>query len=315
MVMATGMEGGIYYVPVLAWFCRESFPYEQEFVDFLDIERGMSPRSIEAYCIDMRVFAGFLKTLPGGDVSGVGGRELRDFLVYLKKERDNGPKTRNRKLATLRCYFSFLEMQGYMDDSPARKLRDVKTGRTLPVFLSQEEGQALLECAGTVSRYPERDYAIIQLFLQTGCRLNELVGLEMNQVNLDERYVRFRGKGDKERIVPLTESTCRAVEEYLRVRSPKRDCNRVFISSWGVPVSRRGVQDIFERLCKKAGMGREKLSVHKLRHTCLTLLLKAGVDLVTLREIAGHENISTTGVYVHITQSDVREAMERHPLN
>ena len=296
---------------------KEGYPYQEEFVDFLDIERGLSERSIEAYCIDLRVFAGFLRGMWRGlDVCDVKDKHVRDFLTYLKKERNNNPKTRNRKLASLRCYFGYLELQGYIEemDNPVLRLRDVKTARPLPVYLDREEGDALLDAA-MGSRYQERDCAIMRVFLQTGCRLNELVQLEISQVNLDDGYVRFVGKGNKERIVPLTESTCQAIRDYLSVRAPKSDsCERIFISHRGIPISRRGVQDLFERMCARAGIDREKLSVHKLRHTCLTLLLKAGIDLVTLKEIAGHENISTTGIYCHITQGEVREAMEKHPL-
>ncbi|MDW7685375.1 MAG: tyrosine-type recombinase/integrase [Bacillota bacterium] len=296
---------------------KRTFPCEQSFVDYLAIERGLTERSIEAYCIDLRVFAGYMdERAAGWDVAGVTDKHVRGFLGYLKKERDNGPITRNRKLASLRSYFQFLELEGHIREatSPTRRLRDVKTSRTLPVFLNQADGEALLSGAKMDSRYPERDYALIQFFLQTGCRLNEVVQMELDHLHLGEGYVRVRGKGGRERFVPLTESTCRALEAYLVVRSPKVQTKRVFLSHRGIAISRRGVQELFERICKKAGVEREKLSVHKLRHTCLTLLMKAGVNLVTLQEIAGHENISTTGIYVHVTRNEVRAAMEKHPL-
>lgn len=127
--------------------------------------------------------------------------------------------------------------------------------------------------------------------------------------------MRLIGKGNKERQVPLTEKTCRALEEYLKVRRPVSERERaVFLNKDGRAISRRGVQKLFERICVKAGLSRPGLFVHKLRHTCLTLLLQVGVDLVTLKEIAGHEHVSTTEIYLHVTQEEVRNAIEKHPL-
>jgi site-specific recombinase XerD len=143
----------------------------------------------------------------------------------------------------------------------------------------------------------------------------ELVELELSQIDLGERYVRYWGKGSKERIVPLTEATCRAIEAYLAVRKPKdKNCHRVFLNSCGLPLSGGSVGGVLAKICHRAGLGDKGITLHKLRHTCFTLLLKAGVDLVTIKEIAGHEDISTTRIYTHVTQNEVRAAMEKHPF-
>jgi site-specific recombinase XerD len=201
-----------------------------------------------------------------------------------------------------------------MESNPTRRLRNVKTARKLPVFLNLEEAEAILT-ASKDSKFPERDYAMMKLFLQTGCRLSELVGLELSQINLKEMYVRYLGKGSKERIVPLTESTSQAIRDYLAVRRPKtQSCKQVFLNNFGGAIAGESVQLYFKTICDKAGIEHKNLSIHKLRHTCFTLLLKAGVDIATIKEIAGHDDINTTSIYLHVTQNEVRAAMEKHPF-
>lgn len=190
----------------------------------------------------------------------------------------------------------------------------MKTAKRLPVYFTEEEAAALLEAAAAF-RYPARNVAMFRFFLQTGCRIGELLSLELSRLDLKGRTVRLIGKGNKERQVPLTERTCRALQEYLEVRRPVcANEPAVFLNKDGRAISRRGVQKLFERVCERAGLSRPGLSIHKLRHTCLTLLLQQGVDLVTLKQIAGHENISTTEIYLHVTQKEVRQAIEKHPL-
>jgi len=127
--------------------------------------------------------------------------------------------------------------------------------------------------------------------------------------------VLFKGKGDKQRIIPLSKSTLRALGEYLQKRLPASSKNKhIFLNNRGEPITPRGVQLLFKRICKEAEILRPELSVHKLRHTCLTLLLREGVDIVTLKEIAGHDDIGSTEIYLHVTDEEVRLAVKKHPL-
>jgi integrase/recombinase XerC len=183
------------------------------------------------------------------------------------------------------------------------------------VFLNLEEAEALIKASRMDSIRPYRDHAMIRLFLQTGLRLDELVRLERSDINLREGYIRVRGKGDKERLLPLTEATARALQEHLeRLLPASPQIEKVFLNQRGQPITWRGVQMIFDRICRQAGLVRPGLSPHKLRHTCLTLLLREGVDLMTLKELAGHASISSTAVYAHVDLDDVRNAVEKHPL-
>ncbi len=288
-----------------------------DFFNYLELERGVSPNTIEGYRIDLRVFLLFLKSksmpLKAGEITEI---HLRQFLVYLKKERHNSPITIVRKVSTLKSFYKFLhEESAYgVDRNPAASLPLVKSGKKLPQVLTLEECQNFLKNIKKESSFPQRDYAMFLLFLQSGCRLNELKELKLSSIDLKEGYVSLWGKGNKERYVPLTARTCRALKEYLQIRNPAGDISILFLNAAGGPLSKRGIQNIFRTLAEKTGVYRPGLSVHKLRHTCLTLLLKEGVDIRSLQEIAGHADISTTQVYTHVAQEDIREKLKTHPL-
>ncbi|EEG77469.1 tyrosine-type recombinase/integrase [Dethiobacter alkaliphilus] len=297
---------------------EESFPYQQEFTDYLEIERGLSDGTVEGYRRDLNIFTQLMvrEFFPQGMIlDQLETKHVRRFLVYLKKERSNDAGTRNRKLASLRSYFSFLEIQGYVESNPVQQLKNVKTAKLLPVFLTKDESDRLINAARMHNKPPYRDYAMMRVLLQTGCRLDEMVSLNLDSLNLEDRYMRIIGKGNKERMIPLTDKTCAALAEYLAGRLPEdKNEQAVFLNQRGRRISHRGVQLIFNQTCKEAGLNKERLTVHKLRHTCFTMLLNAGVDLPTIKDIAGHENISSTEIYVHVTQREIRSAMAKHPL-
>ena len=302
-------------------------PYQQEYLDYLEIECGNQPRSIEGYFIDLGVFFRYLreKGIAKGDTDLsqcdpllVGAEHLRDFLTYVVDERENGPRARNRKMASIKNYYRFLVLTGRLKnkDNPARRIQKTKEHQNLPVFLNLEEAAALIKASRMDTILPYRDHAMIRLFLQTGLRLDELVQLERGHINLEEGFVRVLGKGDRERLLPLTDVTAAALREHLDRTIPfaPPPNHKVFRNHRGQPVTWRGVQMIFESICKKAGVVKPGLSPHKLRHTCFTLLLREGVDIMTLKELAGHKDINSTVIYCHVDMGDVREAVEKHPL-
>jgi len=294
------------------------FSYSSEFFDYLEIELGYSPASQRGVADDMRLFFFFLQLeYPEiGAITEIKEEHIRSFLAFLKDVRYNQPATRNRKLATLRIYFSFLKSEGLLgrQKNPVRNLRFAKKPKKLPVYLTREEAEKMLKAASIDTSFPFRDQAIMYLFLQTGCRLQELVQLSREDVDLKERLVRYWGKGESERQVPLTERTVRVLGNHLECRPPWQQSPYLFLNFYGVPLGKRGVQLLFHRIRKKAGVDRPGLTVHKLRHTCLTLLLKEGVGIAVLQELAGHRDIGSTEIYTHVAQEELRRAMKKHPL-
>ena len=300
----------------------QPIPYQQEYRDYLEIECGCQPRTIIGYLEDLRVFFRYLQEYqfpPAEEVDPTLVRQehLRAFLAYLEEERGNSPYARNRKQSSIKSYYKFLVLHGWLEqkDNPARRLKKAKIPYKLPVVLSLEEAQALLKAARMKSFLPYRDYAMLQLFLQTGLRLDELLQLETGDINLQEKQIIVRGKGDKERLLPLTQATVEALDTHLERRlPPSPPSEKVFINHRGKPLTWRGVQRIFDRICEQAGLLKPGLSPHKLRHTCMTLLHREGVDLMTLKELAGHEDIASTEIYAHVNLDDLRHIVKKHPL-
>lgn len=288
-----------------------------DFVNHLDIERGLSKNTIDGYKLDLHIFHEFLKETLSSTfaLEQIKKIHIRSYLRYLKVERENGHAAMNRKISSLSTFFDFLMKEEYISSNPLQSITRVKKAKNLPIFLSLQESLDLLASIKETSSFPERDHAIYLLFLQTGCRLSELVHLTLEQLQLEEGFVRFLGKGNKERIVPLLPETIHALREWLAARKPIFDTKRVFLNRFGRPLGKRGVQNNLKRFLKEAGLHREGLSVHKLRHTCLTLLHKEGVNIKLLKEIAGHTNISTTEIYTHVMNEEVTEGMLHHPLN
>ncbi|RQD74325.1 MAG: integrase [Candidatus Syntrophonatronum acetioxidans] len=299
----------------------KDYPYRQEYISYLDIQWGLVVTTIKSHDREINHFIEFIKdefSLESFIPGDIKASHIRRYLAYLKNHRENGPSTRNSKLATIRSYYKFLEENEYLeeDNNPTLFIRKAKVSRPLPVFLSLEEAQDLLKASVKNTRWPERDHAVLRFFLQTGCRAGELVKIELDHIDLEEKYVRLLGKGNEERIVPLTPNTIEALKDYLAVRdfSP-RGKNHLFLGARGDPITYLGLNKLFKEACRKAGILKPNLTLHKLRHTCLTLLLKEGVDLCTLKELAGHQTIRTTVVYTHVTQKEIREAVKKLPLD
>ncbi len=289
----------------------------QDFLDYIELERNCSPQTAKGYRAELNfMFKYFVDHNLPLDVQRITLQHVRQYLAYSKKERSNSPASLNKKISVLRSFFHFLtgdESYG-IEKNPVSRLIQVKKEKKLPQILSLEESRKFLLGIKEVSPNPERDFAIFLLFLHTGCRLRELKELSVSSIALKERYVRFMGKGSRERVVPLLEETCGALQEYLKVRNPVVETSQLFLNSRGMPISSEIIARTFKTLAQKTGVYRKGLSVHKLRHTCLTLLLKEGIDLRTLQEIAGHADIATTQIYTHVAQVDLKKQMNKHPL-
>jgi len=197
---------------------------------------------------------------------------------------------------------------------PSKDFKKLKTEKKLPKYLSLAECEKLLDKISKVSNHPERDLALYQLFLQTGCRISEVSGLELSNLSFKEKYIKIKGKGNKERIIPLTDTTIDLLKEYIKVRKPTVETDMVFLNTYGKPLQNSSIRNNLKKYYKAAGIYRQGLAVHSLRHTCFTLLYKRGVDIRVIKDLAGHENISTTEIYTHLTNEELIDNMEKHPL-
>jgi len=290
-----------------------------DYLIHLEIERGLSDKTVLGYKFDLKVFGEYLENSifdNNWNLKDIKSRHIRLFLAYLKKERKNSPEAMNRKIVVLHTFFRFLIRTEEYDikKDPSKDFKKLKTEKKLPKYLSLAECEKLLDKISKVSNHPERDLALYQLFLQTGCRISEVSGLELSNLSFKEKYIKIKGKGNKERIIPLTDTTIDLLKEYIKVRKPTVETDMVFLNTYGKPLQNSSIRNNLKKYYKAAGIYRQGLAVHSLRHTCFTLLYKRGVDIRVIKDLAGHENISTTEIYTHLTNEELIDNMEKHPL-
>ncbi len=314
------------------------------FLDYSTIILNKSPNSIKEYNYDLAMFFKFIKMhfkltdkkdfkeieindLTIDTVNKIKIDDIHSFLGYLTSEYHSKAATRARKISTIRIFFKYLSQEASdeyrIDHNPALTLKTPKKDKRLPKYLSLDDSKKLLEISENEDN-PNyaRDFAITTLFLNCGMRLSELVGINLTDIDLNDCKLTVIGKGNKERTIYLNKACLKAISEYLEVRpkqgvqkDSKHSENALFLSSRKTRISNRTVQYIINQELKRAGLDSTKYSVHKLRHTAATLMYQYGqVDIRALQEILGHESISTTEIYTHVSNEQARTALDKNPL-
>lgn len=313
----------------------------QEYATYETIVKGNSEKTICEYLLDLRTFFRYMKMRNEGkmlegsefekisityltvdDLKKIKTIDIMRFLMYASAERDNNSSTRMRKLSALKSFFKYAyQKKNYIDSNPTETVESPKKATTLPKYLTVKEAIRLLDTVREDKESPtyQRDYSIIALFLNTGMRLSELVGLNLQSFDSDLEYVKVLGKGNKERMIYLNDAAKDAIKGYLRIRlDPKHILtseNALFLSNRQQRISAKTVQWVVYKYLDKAGLGGRGLSVHKLRHTAATLMYQSGnVDIRVLKDILGHEQLNTTQIYTHLGTPDMQNAMKANPL-
>jgi site-specific recombinase XerD len=269
----------------------------KEFLDYLTHYRNYSPLTVRGYATDLRMFREFLESRLGRIPSPaeIKREQIIQFGVSL---RDAAPLTLRRKYACLSSFYGFLQDLGYLQGNPARRLPLPRVSEYVPVFLSEEMAQQLMAAANT-----PWTKAMVVLLLSTGIRRSEAVTITLDDLNLEERQLLIRGKGDKQRVVPLTDQAVEAIQAYLPHRT-KTESRHLFVSAWkGRPIHGRCINRMLKIVIEKAGLAGQGITPHKLRHTFATHLIRNGVDIRTVQELMGHSELETTAKYLH---SDTR---------
>lgn len=289
----------------------------RNFFRYLKIERGLVPRTTELDEIS-------IMDVDLDYVSKVTLAEVYDYLAFLSRDKAKYTKARSeeyglnaasraRKVSSIRGFYKYLTIKAkLLDENPIQDLDSPRAKRSLPRYLTLEESQRLLQSVEGVHK--ERDYCILCIFLNCGLRISEIAGLNLSDVRSD--HLRVLGKGNKERVVYLNDATAQAINDYLAVRKTiaAGDKNALFLSSRRTRVTREGLHAMVKKSLLRAGLDSEKYSAHKLRHTAATLMLSSGVDVRTLQEILGHENLNTTQIYTHVDNAELRIAAQANPL-
>jgi integrase/recombinase XerD len=289
-----------------------------DYLAFLELERGLSRNTLEAYRSDLQQYGAYLDRA-GLDAVAVTVADLRAFVSEVQSGNGSvaAPATVQRKIACLRSFYRYLRREQILAHDPTAELRGPRLGARLPKVLSRDEVQALLRQPKGTSAVALRDRALLETMYACGLRASEAITLERGQLDLEAGIVRARGKGSKERIVPIGSVALRALRQYLDKGRPRlvglREDPHVFVNARGEGLSRQGLYKIIQRHARAAGLD-QKMSPHTLRHTFATHLLAGGCDLRSLQEMLGHADIGTTQIYTHLSPERLREVyFEAHP--
>lgn len=309
-----------------------------EFLNYLENVKGKSLNTVKGYSVDLGLFFKFLKVYKGlennielekieeVEISDLGDNFIKDitlsdiyaFLAFLEKVRNNSAYARARKVATLKSFFKFLNSKiRLIDENPTVELESPKINKRHPVYLTLDQSITVLNSMDKGNKNYYRDYCILTLFLNCGMRLSELCNIEIEKIKGDTLTI--IGKGNKERTVYLNEASIAAIENYLKNRNDSKATEEakkyLFLSSKYRPINKRSVEILVKKHIENAGFKDQKYTPHKLRHTAATLMYKYGnVDIRSLQNILGHENISTTQIYTHVDDETLREAVKTNPL-
>lgn len=283
------------------------------FLGYLATVRGLRPTTLDAYSRDLQKLAIFIES-QGKYLEEVTADDLRAYLTVVGESL--APSSVARMVSSIRRFYRFLVMKGIREDNPAELLLAPKKPRSLPKFLTVEEVQRLLEAPREDRPHGMRDRALLELMYGSGLRVSEAVGLEEGHLDLQEGSVRVRGKGAKDRVVPLTRPAEVWLGRYMKEVRPKwnvHQSSRVFLSRKGRPLDRVEVWKLLRRYARKAGIGKS-VHPHMLRHSFATHLLMGGMDLRTLQSLLGHASLNTTQIYTHLDLDRLRSAIRRfHP--
>lgn len=319
----------------------EAPPILRDFLTYHEAIQGHSKRTVDEYFLDLRNFFRYIKLERGlvprnaefdsidiGDVDlalagSVTLSDVYSYMNYLSRDRAQHPNSdqtgyglkassRARKVAAIRSFYKYLTNKAkLLSENPMQDLDSPRTKKTLPRYLDLDSSLQLLESVD--GPFQERDRCILTLFLNCAVRISELIGLNITDVRGDQ--LRVLGKGNKERVLYLNDACIDAIQNYLAVREKNAiDRNALFLSRRRTRISKAAVEKLVKKYLMKAGLDATQYSPHKLRHTAATLMLQNGVDVRTLQEVLGHDNLNTTQIYTHVSNENLRLAAKANPL-
>lgn len=289
--------------------------YFDSFIDYLRVEKGLSNNSIISYSHDLKKYGQYLEDKGLVVSSKITRRDITDFLFSLRKEVS--PTSISRVLSTIRSFHRFLLREKISSSDPSELIEAPKVEKKLPNFLTFDEVIRILKVSNLKTRYGIRERAILELMYATGLRVSELAALKISDINLEVGFIKCKGKGSKERIVPLGGVAKKFLEKYLSgIRDlflKEKISFFLFVRQGGKTLSRQSVWKIIKKVVEKAQI-KKKVSPHTLRHSFATHLLERGADLRSIQEMLGHASITTTQIYTHINQVRLKEIHRKfHP--
>lgn len=286
-----------------------------EFKSHLKLERSLSDNTIEAYLRDIQKIQQFTDTLP----NQISKSEVEEFLYQFAKE-NYAAKSQARLISSLKIFFNYLQLENWREDNPAELLESPKLGLKLPDTLSETEIDLLIQAIDRSTLEGQRNVAILETLYGCGLRVSELTDLRLSDLFFEENYIRVTGKGNKQRLVPISDYTIKYIEIYrtqIRTHLPiqAKSADILFLNRRGNQLTRVMIFTIIKQLATQVGL-KKKISPHTFRHSFATHLLKNGADLRSIQLMLGHESITTTEIYTHLDDQSLRDAvLLHHPRN
>ena len=290
----------------------------------IDVERGLSAATVNAYASDLKRYISWLRSRGITGLGAVTRRDVEDYVAFLDGEGESA-RSKARRLASVHEFHKFAAFDGAVDADVAAAVKAPKAASTLPDVLTIDEVVRLLDAAsvgGSTDPVALRDKALLEFMYATGARVSEAVGVNLDDVDVDERMARLMGKGGKQRLVPLGSYACRALQAYVNAGRPslERRCGQrpperraVFLNKRGARLSRQSVWEIIRLAGRRARIDRP-LHPHTLRHSFATHLIQGGADVRTVQELLGHASVTTTQIYTHVSPESLIEAyLTSHP--
>lgn len=288
----------------------------KEFIEYLKVEKRYSEDTITNYNLDLDLFLKFLKANKINKFKETDYDFLRRYLVYLSNDKKYSNKTIARHISSLHTFYDFLLDEGAIDSNPMNLINAPKKEIRLPVYLNIDELEELYECIDTKKRVGKRDILIIELFYSTGIRLSELVNIKLKDIDFKEKKIKILGKGSKERYVLYGDICSKYLDDYMnntRKFYQKTPSEYLLLNQRGTKLTASGIEFIINKILRQSNIN-TKLTPHVLRHTFATHMLNDGADLMTVKELLGHSDLSTTGIYMHVSKEHLRkEYLSAHP--
>lgn len=288
-----------------------------EFINFLKLERALSNNSIEAYKNDIKKFIQYLEAkglslLP----HQIESDHLQNFIHWIN-ELGISPRSQSRVISGIKSFYKYLLIENYIQKDPTELLETPKIGRDLPKVLSIEEIDQLIQAIDLSQSEGQRNKAIVETIYSCGLRVSELINLKISNLHFNEGFIRIIGKGNKERLIPISQKAIKEINYYFEDRNKlsinPEDEDILFLNRRGKQLTRVMVFTIIKRMAEKAGLNRD-ISPHTLRHSFATHLIEGGADLRAIQEMLGHESIITTEIYTHLDREYLRDTIiEHHP--
>ncbi len=290
--------------------------YINDFIEFLEIEKKYSKETTENYKIDLYLFLDYCKNNKLSKFSNITYDNLRKYLVYLSNEKKYSNKSISRHISSLHSLYNYLIDEGVIENNPMNLINSPKKELRLPVYLTPNELENIINTPDRTKKVGKRDVLILEMFYSTGIRLSELVNMKISDIDFINKKIKILGKGSKERYVLYGDRCKEYLEDYInnaRKNYLKEANDYLFLNQHGKVLTTSGIEYLVKKILKQSGTNL-KLTPHVLRHTFATHMLNEGADLMTVKELLGHSDLSTTGIYTHVSNEHLRKTyLSAHP--